>query len=436
MANIIEMPKLSDTMTVGTLVKWLKKEGDVIKSGDMLAEVETDKATMELESFFDGTILKIFSPAGSQVPLGAALCAVGKPGEVVETPAPKAAPAAPAAAPATPVAVQTPPPAPVPAPVAAPAPAPKPAAPAAPTAPAARVKISPLARKLAEEKRIDFTRVKGTGPGGRIVRADILNAEKNPPPVAAKPAKADAGPSWGFRSVLDKSPVQAEAFAPASNMRATIARRLTEAKNTIPHIYLDMEVDAGPLLALREQLNLGLAKDGVKLSVNDFVLKASAVALRAVAGVNTSWTGAGIQSHSAIHVSFAVALEDGLITPVIRDTDAKTLFQISTEAKALGGRAKDKKLQPAEFTGGTFCVSNLGMTGVERFCAIINPPNAAILAVGATVKKPVVKGDEIVIGQRMTLTLSCDHRVVDGMLGAKFLNALKAHLETPSLLLL
>jgi len=418
---------------VGTLVKWLKKEGDVIKTGDMLAEVETDKATMELESYFDGTLLKIFSPAGSQLPIGAALCAIGKPGEKVEAPAPKAAPAA-AAAPAAPVVAA---PAPAPVAVAAPAPAPKPAAPAAaPAAPAGRVKISPLARKLAEEKRIDFTRVKGTGPGGRIVRADILAAEKNPPPAAAKPARADAAPAWGYRSVLDKSPVQAESFAPASNMRATIARRLLEAKTTIPHFYLDIEVDAAPLLALREQLNAGLAKDGVKLSVNDFVLKAAAAALRAIPGVNTSWTGTGIQSHSAIHVSFAVAIEDGLITPVIRDTDGKTLFQISAEAKSLGGRAKDKKLQPAEFTGGTFCVSNLGMAGVDRFCAIINPPNAAILAVGATVKKPVVKDDEIVIGQRMTLTLSCDHRVVDGLLGAKFLNAIKAHLESPSLLLL
>ena len=430
MANITLMPKLSDTMTVGTLVKWLKKEGDVIKTGDMLAEVETDKATMELESYFDGTLLKIFSPPGSQLPIGAALCAIGKPGETVE--APKAAPTA-----AAPVAVATPPPTPAPAPApapvvaAAPAPASKPAAPAAP---AARIKISPLARKLAEEKRIDFTRVKGTGPGGRIVRADILAAEKNPP--AAKTARADAAPAWGYRSVLDKGPVQAESFAPASNMRATIARRLLEAKTTIPHFYLDIEVDAAPLLALREQLNAGLAKDGVKLSVNDFVLKAAAVALRAIPGVNTSWTGTGIQSHAAIHVSFAVAIEDGLITPVIRDTDGKTLFQISTEAKALGGRAKDKKLQPAEFTGGTFCVSNLGMAGVDRFCAIINPPNAAILAVGSTVKKPVVKDDEIVIGQRMTLTLSCDHRVVDGLLGAKFLNAVKAHLESPSLLLL
>jgi len=424
------MPKLSDTMTVGTLVKWLKKEGDVIKTGDMLAEVETDKATMELESYFDGTLLKIFSPAGAQLPIGAALCAIGKPGEKVEAPAPKAAPTVAVAAPVVSA------PAPAAVAVLAPAPAPKPAAPAAPAAPAGRVKISPLARKLAEEKRIDFTRVKGTGPGGRIVRADILAAEKNPPPAAAKPARADAAPAWGYRSVLDKSPVQAESFAPASNMRATIARRLLEAKTTIPHFYLDIEVDAAPLLALREQLNAGLAKDGVKLSVNDFVLKAAAAALRATPGVNTSWTGTGIQSHSAIHVSFAVAIEDGLITPVIRDTDGKTLFQISAEAKSLGGRAKDKKLQPAEFTGGTFCVSNLGMAGVDRFCAIINPPNAAILAVGATVKKPVVKDDQIVIGQRMTLTLSCDHRVVDGLLGAKFLNAVKAHLESPSLLLL
>jgi pyruvate dehydrogenase E2 component (dihydrolipoamide acetyltransferase) len=427
------MPKLSDTMTVGTLVKWLKKEGDVIKTGDMLAEVETDKATMELESYFDGTLLKIFSPAGSQLPIGAALCAIGKPGEKVEAPAPKAAPTVAVAAPAAPV-IAAPTPAPVV--VASTAPAPKPTTPAASAAPVGRVKISPLARKLAEEKRIDFTRVKGTGPGGRIVRADIIAAEKNPPPAAAKPARADAAPAWGYRSVLDKSPVQAESFAPASNMRATIARRLLEAKTTIPHFYLDIEVDAAPLLALREQLNAGLAKDGVKLSVNDFVLKAAAASLRAIPGVNTSWTGTGIQSHGAIHVSFAVAIEDGLITPVIRDTDGKTLFQISAEAKSLGGRAKDKKLQPAEFTGGTFCVSNLGMAGVDRFCAIINPPNAAILAVGATVKKPVVKDDEIVIGQRMTLTLSCDHRVVDGLLGAKFLNAVKAHLESPSLLLL
>ena len=448
MANIIEMPKLSDTMTVGTLIKWLKKEGDVVKAGDMLAEVETDKATMELESFFDGTILKIFSPAGSQVPLGAPLCAIGKPGEKVDAPAPKAAPAAPAeekkpdAAPAAAAPsneTQAKPAQPAPVPASSPAPAAAESHSASPTpASGGRVKISPLARKLAEEKKIDFSRVKGSGPGGRIVRADILAAEKNPPPAAAKPARAggDAAPAWAYRSVFDKSPVQADSTVPASNMRATIARRLLEAKTTIPHFYLDLEIDAEPLLTLRTQLNAGLAKDGVKLSVNDFVLKAAAAALRAVPTVNASWTGTGIQYHGAVHVSFAVAIEDGLITPVIKNTDSKTLFQISTEAKALGGRAKDKKLQPAEFTGGTFCVSNLGMAGIDRFCAIINPPNAAILAVGSTVKKPVVKDDQIVIGQRMNLTLSGDHRVVDGLLGAKFLNAVKAHLESPALLLL
>lgn len=308
-------------------------------------------------------------------------------------------------------------------------------------APGGRIKISPLAKKLAAEKKIDFSRVKGSGPGGRIVRADILAAEKNPPaaapaaPAAGKPARP-AADAWPWRSALDKSAIQEERSVPASNMRATIARRLVEAKSQIPHFYVEVEIDAEPLLALRTELNAGLAKDGVKLSVNDFVLKAAAAALRAVPAVNTSWDGAAIKYHGAVHVAFAVAVEDGLITPVIRDTDKKSVMQISTEAKALGARAKDKKLQPAEYSGSTFCVSNMGMMGVDRFSAIINPPNAAILAVAATQKKPVVKGDAIVIGQRMALTLSCDHRVVDGALGAKFLAAVKAHLESPSLLLL
>lgn len=434
MAQIIEMPKLSDTMTVGTLVKWLKKEGDVVKSGDMLAEVETDKATMELESFFDGTLLKQFAPAGAQVAIGDALCVIGKPGEKVEAPAPKAAPA-PAAKPV---------PAPAPAPV---APAPAPATVAAPTpiapsptpaAPGSRIRISPLARKLAEGKKIDVTRVKGSGPGGRIVRADIIAAEKNPPapaPAAGKPS-AKAADAWPWRPVTDKSAIQAESLVAPSNMRATIARRLLESKTTVPHVYLEIEVDAAPLMALREQLNAGLSGQGVKLSVNDFILKACAAALRAVPAVNTSWESTGIKAHGNVHVSFAVAIDEGLITPVIRDTDQKSLVQINAEVRDLAKRAKDRKLTPAEFTGGTFCVSNLGMMGVERFSAIINPPNAAILAVGTTVKKPVVVDDEIVIGHRMALTLSCDHRIVDGAVGAKFLNALRDHLQNPALLLL
>jgi len=447
MAQIIDMPKLSDTMTVGTLVKWLKKEGDSVKTGDMLAEVETDKATMELESFFDGTLLKQFVPAGSQVAIGAPLAAIGKPGEKVDVPAaPPAPPAAtaPAAKPVTPAAPAA---APAPAAVKAPAPVAPPAATA--VAPSVvppsgtkegRIRISPLARKLAEEKGVDYSRVAGSGPGGRIVRADILAAAKNPPAPAAAPATAkSAAPKadvWPWRSVLDKGPVQAEATVPLSNMRSVIARRLVESKSTIPHFYLEIDVDAAPLSTLRNNLNAGLAKDGVRLSVNDFILKACAAALRAVPAVNSSWDAAGIKAHGAAHVSFAVAIDDGLITPVIKDTDTKSVMQISAEAKDLGKRAKEKKLAPAEYTGGTFCVSNLGMMGIARFSAIINPPNSAILAVGTTQQLPVVKDGAIVIGERMALTLSCDHRVVDGALGAKFLNAIRDHLENPSLLLL
>jgi pyruvate dehydrogenase E2 component (dihydrolipoamide acetyltransferase) len=429
MAQFIDMPKLSDTMTVGTLVKWLKKEGDTIKAGDMLAEVETDKATMELESFFAGTLLKIFSPAGSQVAIGAPLCAIGKPGEAVTAPEPKAAAPASAPAPAPVAAAPAPAPAPVapaPAPAAAPAPAPAPA----PAAPGGRIRISPLAKKLAAEKKIDVARITGSGPGGRIVRADVLAAEKNPP----APAKATGGTFTGG-ALAPKGPVQEERLVPVSTMRGIIAKRMLESTTQIPYVYLDIEIDAEPLLAIRQQLNTGLEKEGVKLSVNDFVLKACAEALRRVPAVNCSWEGTHIRHHGAAHVAFAVAMEDGLITPVIRDAHQKSIFQISTEAKALGKRAKEKKLAPADFTGGTFCVSNLGMMGIPKFTAIINPPNAAILAVGTTVTKPVVKNGQIAIGQTMTVTLSCDHRVFDGAVGAQYLGALKSVLESPALLL-
>ena len=416
MANIIEMPKLSDTMTVGTLAKWLKKEGDVVKSGDMIAEVETDKATMELECFFDGTLLKIFAPGGSKVALGAPLCAIGKPGETVVAPEAKPAPAAAAAKTAAPA------PTPAPAPAAPKAPSPAPAAAAPVAAPAGRVKISPLARKLAAEKSVDPSGITGSGPGGRIVRADVLAAAAAP--RAAAPAAIDRS-----------GPVQEERTVAVSSMREAIARRLVESKTQLPHFYLEIEIDAAPLLAIREQLNRGLEAEGVKLSVNDFVLKASAEALRHVPQVNASWMGDSIRYHAAAHVSFAVAIEDGLITPVVRDAHAKSVFQISAEAKALGKRAKEKKLKPDEFTGGTFCVSNLGMMGIPRFSAIINPPNAAILAVGAIIEKPVVRDGALAVGRTMTVTLSCDHRVVDGAVGASYLNALKSLLEGPALLL-
>jgi pyruvate dehydrogenase E2 component (dihydrolipoamide acetyltransferase) len=306
------------------------------------------------------------------------------------------------------------------------------------------VRISPLARKLADEKGIDPRGVTGSGPGGRIVRADIEAAVKAGPAKPTKPAKEGGGgaSAWAMQLGPASGPIQEEKVVAVSNMRATIARRLLESKTQIPHFYLDISVDAEPLLTLRVQLNSSLEKAGVKLSVNDFILKASAEALRRVPAANCSWEpGVGaaapaVRYHGSAHVSFAVAIEDGLITPVIRDTHLKTVFAISAEAKALARLAKDKKLQPAQYTGGTFCVSNLGMMGVDRFCAIINPPNAAILAVGATTKQPVVKDGQIVIGQRMNLTLSCDHRVVDGAVGATFLAALKDLLEKPALLLL
>jgi|UniRef100_UPI00404B546A pyruvate dehydrogenase E2 component (dihydrolipoamide acetyltransferase) len=447
MADIIEMPKLSDTMTVGTLVKWLKKEGDTVANGDMLAEVETDKATMELECFFDGTLLKIFAPDGAQVEIGSPLCAIGEKGEKVEAPAKAAAPAAPKEekkeAPAAKEEKAEPAPKPETSPAAKPqdesAEASAKADEPAPSVSSGRVKISPLAKKLAAEKGVDYSRVKGSGPGGRIVRADILEAAKNPPapaPAKSAPEGKSKAPSWPWRSAFDKSPIQAEGTTALSNMRATIAKRLVESKTQIPHFYLEIEVDAAAMNAMRVQLNNGLGADGVRVSVNDFILKASALALRAIPAVNCSWSDSGIKAHANTHVSFAVAIDDGLITPVIKDTDQKTVFEISAAAKDMAKRAKAKKLAPAEFTGGTFCVSNLGMMGIERFCAIINPPNSAILAVGTTVKKPVVVNDQIVIGERMALTLSCDHRVVDGALGAKFLNAIKDHLENPALLLL
>ncbi|MEY4941065.1 MAG: hypothetical protein RIQ93_2800 [Verrucomicrobiota bacterium] len=452
MANIIDMPKLSDTMTVGTLAKWLKKEGDVVKSGDMLAEVETDKATMELESFFDGTLLKIFAQAGAQVALGAPLCAIGKPGEKIDEPVRSPAPAPTSPADPSPAQtklekpgasttskneVQAQPAASTPkaasasnAPAAAPTPTQAPA-----RAEGERVKISPLAKKLAADKGLDPSRLTGTGPGGRIVRADVLAAEMAPAGTALPASTGKSRSGANIPSLFHKGPIQDDKTVQVSNMRAAIARRLLESKTQLPHFYVEIEVDAEPLLALREQLNAGLEGDGVKLSVNDFILKGSAEALRRVPQVNGSWEGAQIRYFPAAHVAFAVAIEDGLITPVIRDAHLKSIFQISSEAKSLGRLAKDKKLKPEQFTGGTFCVSNLGMMGIPRFSAIINPPNAAILAVGTTVKKPVVKNDAIVIGHTMVLTLSCDHRVVDGAIGAQYLSALKQLLEAPALLL-
>jgi len=305
------------------------------------------------------------------------------------------------------------------------------------------LKISPLAKKIAAQQNIDASRITGTGPHGRIVKADVLAAAADPSKL--KSAAAGGGPATAGSprsavaftggAVGSKGPVQEDRTLPVSTMRGVIAKRMVESTTTIPYIYLDIEIDAEPLLAIRAQLNTGLEAQGVKLSVNDFILKASAEALRRVPAVNSSWEGTQIRYHGAAHVAFAVALEDGLITPVVRDCHLKSVFQISTEAKALGKKAKDKKLAPNDYTGGTFCVSNLGMMGIPKFTAIINPPNAAILAVGTTVTKPVVKNGQIVPGQTLTVTLSADHRVFDGAVGAQYLGALKELLEKPALLL-
>jgi pyruvate dehydrogenase E2 component (dihydrolipoamide acetyltransferase) len=411
MAKEITMPALSPSMTEGVLAKWHKKVGDTIKPGEVIAEVETDKATMDLEAYDKGTILQISAAEGSKVAINGRIAIVGEPGEKVDSfsaPAPVAS--------ATPVAKT--------ATSSAPAHAVT-TAPVAAVVNLGRVKISPLAKKVAASKGVDVTRVAGTGPGGRIVRRDVEGA----------PAGGGTVPA----GIFGGKPIAQDGVRPVSQMRAAIARRLVESKTTAPHFYVEREVDAAPLAKLRASANaaLEMAGEKLKLSVNDFVLKAAVEALRRVPGVNSSWEGSSIRQHGAVHLAFAVALPDGLITPVIRNAHAKDFRTIAREAKDLGAKAKAGKLQPEEYTGGTFTVSNLGMIGVERFSAILNPPQAAILAVGATVKKPVVAGNgAIVPGERMSLTVSADHRVVDGLMAGEFLKALVEVLESPGVLLM
>ena len=420
MAKDILMPLLSPSMTEGTLVKWIKKEGDTIKSGEIIAEVETDKATMDLEAFDSGILRKILITEGTKVPVQSRIGIIGTKDEAIDASAP--APATPAAAPAE---AKVPAAAAAPAAVAASAPAPLETA-AAPNG--GRIKASPLAKKVAAEKGVSLATLTGTGPGGRIVKNDVLNA----------PANGHA-PSGGGSSIYARGPVAKEGSTKLTTMRSVIAKRLLESKTTIPHFYLEIEVDAKPLLELRAQLNdsLGKLKPPVKLSLNDFVLKAAAEAVRRVPAVNASFEGDSIRQFADVQLSFAVAIAEGLITPIVKEAQNKSLIQISAEAKALAIKAKEGKLKPDEFQGGTFTVSNLGMLGIDRFSAIINPPQAAILAVGNIVKKPVVgANDEIVVGHRQSITLSCDHRVVDGAVGAAYLKELRELIEKPALLLL
>jgi pyruvate dehydrogenase E2 component (dihydrolipoamide acetyltransferase) len=418
MAKDILMPLLSPSMTEGTLVKWLKKEGDAVKSGDVLAEVETDKATMDLEAFDSGILRKILISEGTKVPVQTRIGIIGTKDEKID----ESAPAAPAAAPAEAKAASAP----------AKEAAKAPAASAPTTTVAApsgdRIKASPLAKKVATEKGVALATLTGSGPGGRIVKKDVLNAPAN--------GHVQSG---GGSSIYARGPIATEGSTKLTTMRSVIAKRLLESKTTIPHFYLEIEVDAKPLLDLRAQLNdsLGKLKPPVKLSLNDFVLKAAAEAVRRVPAVNASFEGDSIRQFADVQLSFAVAIAEGLITPIIKEAQNKSLIQISAEAKALAAKAKEGKLKPEEFQGGTFTVSNLGMLGIDSFSAIINPPQAAILAVGNIVKKPVVgANDEIVVGHRQSITLSCDHRVVDGAVGAAYLKELRELIEKPALLLL
>jgi pyruvate dehydrogenase E2 component (dihydrolipoamide acetyltransferase) len=444
MSKDILMPLLSPSMTEGTLVRWLKKEGDVVKSGDVLAEVETDKATMDLEAFDSGILRKILVGEGEKVPINAKIGIIGTADEKIDASAsaPAAVPAAKSEAPA-----QSEAPKPVEAKAEAPAKkedakvvrqeavAAVTTAKAAPVLASAgtnggRVKASPLARKIAREKHVDLATLLGTGPGGRIVKSDVLSAPAN--------GRSPAGGGSGI-SIFGRGPVAPEGRQKLSTMRSVIAKRLLESKTTIPHFYLEIEIDAKPMLDLRAQLNeqLGKLNPPVKLSLNDFVLKAAAEAVRRVPAVNTSFDGDGVKQFADVQLSFAVAIAEGLITPIVREAQNKSLIAISGEAKELAAKAKAGKLKPEEFQGGTFTVSNLGMLGIDSFYAIINPPQAAILAVGNIVKKPVVDAnDNIVVGHRQSITLSCDHRVVDGAIGAAYLKELRELIEKPALLLL
>jgi pyruvate dehydrogenase E2 component (dihydrolipoamide acetyltransferase) len=422
MATNILMPALSPTMTEGNLARWLKQEGERIKAGDVIAEIETDKATMEVEAVDEGILGRILVPAGTQgVKVNDVIAVLVEAGEALPAAgaAPKAA-AAPGAAPA-----------PVTAPVAA--------APAPVAAPASgdRVFASPLARRMAAQAGVDISKIAGSGPNGRIVKADVDAAlSRGPAPVAAAaPAPLVAAP----RPAAPVAITAPHTAVPNSSIRKVIARRLAESKATIPHFYVSTDVEIDALLKIRADLNARSPKDGpgaYKLSVNDLVIKATAVTLRRFPHVNAMWTEDAILQLHDVDISVAVSIPDGLITPIVRNADIKGLAAISTEMKDLAARAKTGKLKPEEFQGGGFSISNMGMYGVKDFAAIINPPQAGILAVSAGEQRPVVKNGALAIATVMTLTLSVDHRVIDGALAAEFLQALKRNIEDPLSLML
>jgi len=414
----IFMPRLSDTMEEGTLSQWLKKIGDQIEKGDIVAEIETDKATMELEAYDAGVLEKILVAAGETVPIGTTIALLGT-GAGLEPasgkqPAVTPAPARESAAASAPTAQPNSPPHRIA--------APQPPA-AEPRSHGERVKASPVARATAREHSIDLSAIPGSGPGGRVVRADVEAALTAAPAPAATAATS---PSPAQVAGTDDTEI------PLTNIRRITARRLVESMQNAPHFYLTTIIDAEALVRLRAELNEPHATDdSPKISINDLLVKASAVALRANPAINVSWAGDKILQHSRVHVGVAVALESGLIVPVIHDTDRKTVTEISAEGKALIAKARVGKLTPDEFTGGTFTVSNLGMFGIDHFTAVINPPEAAILAVGAMAQEPVVFGKKIKVRPRIKLTLSIDHRALDGATGSRFLAHLKNLLEEP-----
>jgi pyruvate dehydrogenase E2 component (dihydrolipoamide acetyltransferase) len=437
------MPALSPTMEKGNVAKWLKAEGDVVKSGDILAEIETDKATMEVEAVDEGILAKILVPGGTQdVAVNTPIAVIAAEGEDVSAAASASAAAAPAPkAEAAPAAA-------APAPAASPAAAQ--AAPAAATSGGNRIFASPLARRIARDKGVDLASVKGTGPHGRIIQRDVEAATPGqkaapapaaavvPPPVSAPAAAAPvSGPSDA--TILKMFEAGSYESVLHDGMRKTIAKRLVESKVTVPHFYLTVDVDLDALLKLREELNAAApVKDGkpaYKLSVNDFVIKAQALALQRVPDANATWTEAAMLKHRHSDVGVAVSIPGGLITPVIRKADQKPLSVISNEMKDMAARARARKLKPEEYSGGTTAVSNLGMFGIKEFAAIINPPHASILAVGAGSQRAVVRGGQIVIANQMTVTLSVDHRAVDGALGAELLGAFRELIEKPMSLL-
>ena len=416
MAEIVRMPKLSDTMTEGVVASWLKQVGDEVESGEILAEIETDKATMEFESFFDGVLLHIGVEQGSTAPVDSLLCILGEKGEDISAVLEEAAKAPAAEAPAepeipAPSPAPTPAQVPAPAPVTAPAPAPAVAPAPAPVAPSAngRLKASPLARKLAEERGLNVSMIPGSGEGGRVVKRD----------VEAYQAQGAGAPVQGVERFTEVG---------ISQMRKTIARRLSESKFSAPHFYLTVSVDMGAAMTTRKAINDG---GEVKISFNDMVVKAAALALKKHPVVNSSWLGDRIRFNEHVHIGVAVTVDEGLLVPVVRHADMKRMSQIGAEVKDYAGKARDKKLKPSDWEGNTFTISNLGMFGIDEFTAIINAPDSCILAVGGINAVPVVKEGAVVPGHVMKVTLSCDHRSVDGASGAAFLQDFKNYLENP-----